>query len=174
MFTTTLLKEVYKTLSQTAASTERTWTDGPLNHLAEVIARLPGARVLHVVHGSLSADGVKSSPRLVLALEDPNLALLIGGSLQRPGTMARTHLEWIVRPIGDDEHPWVECIENFDYPSRWQELLWFVHPLHEPSAKRAWRSWLRSAHADFSNEVFSAFLKLMIESELVDREAWPL
>lgn len=170
MFPTELMKQTYESLARPAERGEQTWSGGALSGLAEMLSQLPHVAVRHVEHGSWTATSGLTIPRILVAVEDPYMAVLLGRSIQRPGTHAMTRLEWIIRHVGDDEHPWINCIKGFEYPDGWASDLWWIHPLNDPTDQTGQNEWLADAHSDYeTGEVLCAYIRIMLEGELALR-----
>lgn len=170
MFPTDLMKQTYESLARSAKRSKRTWSKGPMSGLAELLSRLPGLTVRHVEHGSWSATTGLTIPRILVAIENPYMAALIGRSIQRSGTHAITRLEWIIRHFSDDEHPWINCIKGFDYTDGWDSDLWWIHPHNEPDGATHQKEWLEEAYADYeTGEILCAHICIMLEGELARR-----
>lgn len=170
MFPTDLMKQTHESLARSAKRSERTWSKGPLSGLAELLSQLPGLAVRHVEHGSWSATSGLTIPWILVVIENPHIAALIGRSIQRTGTRAATRLEWIIRHIGDEEHPWLRSIKDFDYPDGWASDLWWIHPLNEPTGAADQKEWLAEAYADYeTGEVLCAYINIMLGGELARR-----
>lgn len=164
------MKQTYECLARPAEGRKQTWSRGALSGLAAMLSKLPRLAVRHVEHGSWSATSGLTIPRILVAVEDPYMAVLIGRSIQRSGTRAATRLEWIIRHVGDDDHPWINCIKDFEYPDGWASDLWWIHPLNEPTNAVDQKEWLAEAYSDYeTGEALHAYIKIMLGGELALR-----
>ena len=170
MFPLKLLQQAHTNLVSSAGRDVRPWSDGPLSGLAGTLSRLPGVEICHVEHGSVAESGRLTPPWILVSIENPYIATLIGRSIQRPGTYAATRLEWTIRHVGDIDHPWLERIKDLDHLEDWEEKLWWIHPLGEPGSEAGQREWLEDAYQDYeSGEVLCAYILLHLEGELARR-----